>query len=228
MEKKIRPKWELATTIKKADETCALAEKYRIDLEPRLKPDELENLKKDVDLLADRRPAQQENLVNQKAKTKGQDEIASELHDNVVSIRNLVKSSGASDEILKAYGVGEKIHAKVLSVTVGANLVIKAYNQFKEWSNNEAGILEADIKEISDTLALLDTAANMQDAAMIFRKDGTLDKNGLQRKVENEVTHLSAIGAHVFRKKNPALAAQFESLIPSVSETKTEKTNTVK
>lgn len=226
MENETKPKWDLADAIKCGDEAHALTTKHQPAIEKRLKPDELVQFKLQIDELAKRRPAQQENLVTQKSKTKGQDEIMSELHDNVISIRDLVRKNNPNKEIEQAFGVGERMTKSVSSVIAGANIVIKAYNSFKEWSSTEAGILEEDITEISGGIKELEVAAGIQDSSMDNRRYSTLDKNVLQRMVENEVTRLSAIGVHVFRKKNPAVAALFENLIPSAPKPKETKAKT--
>ncbi|HEX3009394.1 MAG TPA: hypothetical protein VHO90_17445 [Bacteroidales bacterium] len=211
----IKPKWDIADAIIKGEEAYSLATKYQTNLLTRLKTDELSQLKLQVEELGKRRPAQKENLNTQKSKTAGQDDIAEELHDSVISIRVLARSNKASDEILQAYGVGEKINKGVSNVIAAANAVIKAYNSFKDWSNTEAGILEEDITALTATIAALQTAAGGQNTSVSSRKYATTDKNVLQRGVEDEVTRLSAMGAHVMRKTNPAVAKLFEDLIPA-------------
>lgn len=63
-------------------------------------------------------------------------------------------------------------------------------------------------------MASLTTADDVQEKAKFERKAKTLDKNTLQREVENLVTKISAVGARVFRKKEPGVARLFEGLIP--------------
>jgi hypothetical protein len=210
-----KPKWDIADAIVKGEEAHSLAIKYQANLLTRLKTDELSQLKLQVEELGKRRPAQKENLNTQKAKTAGQDDIAGELHDSVISIRTLVKANKASDEILQAYGVGEKINQGVSNVIAAANSVIKAYASFGDWSKTEAGVLEEDITALTATITELQAAAGGQDNSVVNRKYATTDKNVLQRGVEDEVTRLSAMGAHVMRKTNPAVAKLFEDLIPA-------------
>lgn len=222
----LRPRWEIGTAVKYGDEAYALANKYKVNLGLRLKTDELPQFKIQVDELSTRRSGQTENLVTQKSKTKGQDEIIKEIREDVVSVRNLVKTNKPSQEIAKAYGIGEKINNAVTNTIAAANLVIKAFADYPEWSKEEANILEEDITEIKDELVELNSAAGIQDSSMTTRKYGTMDKNILQRIVEDETARLSAMGAHVFRKTNPAVALLFENLIPSSQEPpKTEQQN---
>lgn len=223
MENDTKPKWDLGATIRSGDEAHALATKYISEIEKRLKPDELTQFEIHVDALAKRRPAQQENLITQKSKTQGQEEIKELLHKDVISVRRVVKANNASNEIQKAYGVGENMNNMVSSVIAAGNIVVKAYDMYKDWSTNEAGILEEDIAEIANGIKELEAAAGIQNSSVIGRKDGTMDKNVLQRMVEDEITRISAIGSHAFRKKNPAVATMFENLIPNGTKSKAPK-----
>ncbi len=57
---------------------------------------------------------------------------------------------------------------------------------------------------------------------MFTRKSKTMDKNILQRAVEDEVSKISALGQHVFLNKDAAVAKLFEDLIPSPNKVKAE------
>ena len=65
----------------------------------------------------------------------------------------------------------------------------------------------------ADVLAL-DNADDVQEISKFQRKASTMDKNTLQRRVEDLVTKISVIGIRVFRKKDPAVVPLFEGLIP--------------
>jgi hypothetical protein len=100
-------------------------------------------------------------------------------------------------------------------------MVITAYNSFTAWSNL-AGIIEADIVEIQALTAQLSTVDVAQESSKFTRKSKTMDKNQLQRAVEDEVTKLSALGVHVFHAKDPAISALFAGLIPSSAKPETQ------
>lgn len=224
MKNETKPKWDIDSAIKAGDETYSLLDKYFKFLEKRLKPNELTEFKKNLDDLHKCPPAQSTNLVVQKSKTEGQDDYTKDLHNEIVSIRNVIKSNNASDEITKAYGVGEKLSNNVTSCIAGADLVTKAYNDYKEWSNTEAGLLDEDMDQLSTLEKEMKTAAGVQDSAMSNRKEGTLDKNVLQRLVEDEITRIAALGAHALKRTNPAAATLFEKLIPASPKPKTQAT----
>lgn len=214
MKNETKPKWDIDSAIKAGDEAYSLLEKYFTFLEKRLKPEELTDFKTKLDELRKRPPVQTTNLVVQKSKTEGQDDIMKSLRTEIVSIRNVIKSGNASDEISKAFGVGEKLNNSITSCIAGANLVITAFDTYKEWCIKEAGLLEEDMDVVSSLITELETAAGIQDSAMSNRKGGTLDKNLLQRQVEDEITRISALGAHALKKTNSAVAALFENLVP--------------
>jgi hypothetical protein len=228
-----KPKWEIGATISAGYKAHTLAIRYSTDLEPRLQPDELEQFKANNTELEARRSGQTEHLVGQKSKTLSQGDIIIVLRNTVVSIRNIVKNNcTVTSDILKAFGVGEKINSTINSVVAGGNIVVSAYKENTAWSNS-AGIIETDIAEISHLVSRLNRAEELQSNAMFTRKSKTMDKNILQRAVEDEVSKISALGQHVFLNKDAAVAKLFEDLIPSITKVKAEnpekdKTNTEK
>ncbi len=213
MENERKPKWEIGVTILKGKQSVSLLETYLEELQPRLQPDEAAQHKANVTELEARHSGQAETLTEQKSKTRGQNEAIVDLRETVVNVRSIVKSSGASGEISKAYGVGEKINSTVSSVTAAANIIITAYGSYGEWSTG-AGILESDITEIETLKQELEQANDIQETSKFIRKAGTMSKNVLQRTVEDEITKISALGNFVFAKSNPAVAVLFKELIP--------------
>lgn len=209
-----KPKWDIGVAISKGTQSVTLLGIYKSNLEPRLKPDESAQHQANVVELAKRRSGQPEAIVDQKSKTMGQDDAIRELHGCVIHLRNIVKSSNPTAEIAKAYGVGESVTHSVSGVVAASNMVVTAYNENTEWSNN-AGIIEADMEEVATLQEALGTADTEQESSKFTRKSKTMDKNVLQRAVEDEVTKIAALGTHVFIKKDPAVAALFADLIPS-------------
>jgi len=59
----------------------------------------------------------------------------------------------------------------------------------------------------------------VQDDSMYVRKAKTMDKNTLQREVEDEVSRLSSLGGRHY-SKNPTVRVQFEDLIPAAHKAK--------
>lgn len=214
MENDKKPKWDIASTIEKGNQSVSLVETYAADIVPRLQPDEMAQHRANIQELSNRRAGQTENLVDQKSKTLGQDEAIASLYGSIMSLRGLVKSNNTvTAEVLKAFGVGEKTSQTVNGVMAVANIVITAYKANTAWSN-QAGIIEADITEIQELSSRVDQAESAQGASMFTKKSKTMDKNTLQRAIEDEVTKLSALGIHVLKTKNPAAAALFAGLIP--------------
>jgi hypothetical protein len=212
-----RPKWDIASTIEKGNQSVSLVETYAAIIVPRLQPDEMAQHRANIQELSNRRAGQTENLVDQKSKTLGQDEAIAALYNTIMSLRGIVKSNNtATSEILKAYGVGERNVQTVSGVTAGANIIIAAYKAYTAWSN-QAGIIEADITEIQELSARVDQAESAQGVSMYTKKSKTMDKNTLQRAIEDEVTKLSAVGIHALKTKNPGAAALFAGLIPGSS-----------
>jgi len=227
MEDNKGPKWYATEAINSGKTSLRLLELYGIDLKTRLKTDEQAQHKANVEEFETRIPGQKQTLMAQKSSTQGQEAVITELNDTIVSIRNVVRYGNASKEIMVAYGVGDKITRTVSSVTAAGNIILDAYKKYGPWSK-EAGILESDITEITTLIKALGTVEKVQDDSMYVRKAKTMDKNTLQREVEDEVSRLSALGARQF-SKNPTVRKQFEDLIPSAHKPKPATTpNAVK
>lgn len=208
------PRWEIGQTIYAANQAVALGNKYKVDIESRLKPGELDELGSFVPELEGRRAGQSETLTSQKARTQDQNITVDTLHQDVMDIRNTVKGVSDNTGILKAFGIGENIHKNVSSVTAAGNMVLQGYADHTEWANNEAGILDEDIEIINADVLALSTADTVQENSKFQRKASTMDKNTLQRRVEDLVIKISVTGIRVFRKKDPAVVPLFEGLIP--------------
>lgn len=210
------PKWLISSAINAGINTVELTNKYQTDVEVRLKPGELNELKKEIKILEMRRSGQKEMLTSQKAKTGTQDEKAKMLHEFVMDLRQMVKTVTNDQGIRKTFGVGESIHANSVSqVVAGANMIIDGYEKYTDWANNEAGLIDADMDEITGLLNELKEADTEQEVSKMERKLTTMDKDVLQRSVEDKVTKISAIGVRTFGRKDPAIAKLFADLIPN-------------
>ena len=91
---------------------------------------------------------------------------------------------------------------------------MRQLGEHKEWANNDAGILDEDMEIIQADVLALNKADNVQEKSKFQRKANTMDKNTLQRSVEDHITKISVIGIRVFRRKDPAVVALFDGLIP--------------
>jgi hypothetical protein len=208
------PKWDIGQAIYAANQAYALANKYKTDIENRLKPGEIEELGIGVSELERKKAGQPETLTSQKSRTQVQKIAVNTLHEDVMDVRNTVKAVSDNTGKLKAFGIGEKIQKNVISVTAAGNMVLTGYAEHKVWANNEAGLLDEDMETIKADVLALDNADYVQENSKFQRKASTMDKNTLQRKVEDLVTKISVTGIRVFRKKNPAVVPLFEGLIP--------------
>lgn len=218
MEENKGPKWYITEAISSGKVSLRLFDSYGTELQARLRTDEQAQHKANVEELETRVSGQRQTLIAQKSSTQSQDKAIRNLNDTIVSIRNVVRNNNASKEITVAYGVGDRISHSVVSVTAAANIIIDAHLKYGAWSK-EAGIIEADITEVKALIKAVNDVEKVQDDSMFVRKAKTMDKNTLQREVEDEVSRLSAIGAHHF-SKNPTVRMQFEDLIPAAHKSK--------
>jgi hypothetical protein len=222
-----KPKWDISQVIDKGYQTLELVEMNEAKLAERVNNEEVSQLKANVTELSTRRSGQKETLTAQKSKTAGQNSAIVRLTDYVMSVRNVVKSNNATDEISIAFGVGSRVIKTVSGSKAAANMIVSAYQNNAEWCTR-SGILASDISEIQSLLDIVDKAESQKAESKFTRMAKTMDKNTLQRDVEDEITRISAIGKLVFKDSDPAIADLFENLIPSSSvktDTKTDVTN---
>jgi hypothetical protein len=209
-----RQKWDKGDAVNKGKQSLSLLETYNAELSPRIPEDEREQHTANVAELEKRIPAQSTNLSGQKSTTAAQNETIKTIGKRVGSIRNIVMSTNASQEIKKAFGVGVKYSTTVMGVAGAVDTIVKAYNQYTAWSNG-AGIIAKDIAELTALEASLYSADTKQGESIYARKAATMDKNTLQRTVEDGISKISALGVQEFELNNPAVAKLFADLIPS-------------
>lgn len=213
------PKWTSEQALDKGKQAVELTGKYRSDLENRFKPGEIELLQTSVaEMESAGKPGQSEALVGQKAQTLNKGETAKELQEEIITTRGQVKAANPSSDILMNFGVGTSASANNQSQLIAAsNMVISGFNLHQEWAQKEAGILEEDIEAIQALRNQLIGADGTLEQKKFARKAKTVNKNTLQRTIEDLVTKTSAIGVKVFRKKDKAIVPLFEALIPGSS-----------
>jgi hypothetical protein len=213
------PKWTTEQAVDKGKQAVELTVKYRSDLENRYKPGEIELLQTSVaEMESAGKPGQSEALVNQKAQTLNKSETAEELQEEIISTRGQIKAANPQADILMAFGVGTSANVNNQNQLIAAaNLIISGYNLHQDWAQKEAGILEVDIEEIQALRDQLIGADGTLGQKKFARKAKTVNKNTLQRTIEDLVTKTSAIGIKVFRKKDKAIVPLFEALIPGSS-----------
>lgn len=206
------PKWEIGAAILKGKNAGALMKDYGDILLERLQEGEMEQLEANVAELEKRRSGQPEAVVELKSKTAGQDTAIDKLSKHVSGIRKIVKAGGPKRSIKESYGIGVPIGRTVFAVNASANMVKTAYETHSEWSL-KAGILPSDIEALTELQEQLGTADSIQEESKYTRKAKTMNKNTLQRDVEDEVSKISSLGVLAYIDQ-PAIMALFESLIP--------------
>ena len=210
------PKWDISATLYSGQQGIELTEKYPGNLAARFKPDAFDQFKVDLAQLREYHTGQVETLNVQKTQTKGKDETAQLEHKKISKIRNMIKASTNDPQILQGFGIGTEIKSNSEnSVIAAANLIINGFETFSDWAKTEAGILDTDIEELRELNTRLAGADELQGKAIAGRKANTVDRDALQRAVEDHITKLSAAGDLEYCISNPAVAKLFRDLIPS-------------
>jgi hypothetical protein len=92
-------------------------------------------------------------------------------------------------------------------------MVAEGYKRFTQWATG-AGILESDITGLQALADQITDAKGTQEEAKTGRVVATVNKDLIQRRVEEIVTKISGIGVVAFYSTNPELVRLFEALIP--------------
>lgn len=214
-------KWDGGVVVIKGKQSVSLFKAHQTELKPRMADEEFSQHEANVSEFEKRLSGQSTNLATQKSSTSAQDQVVKTIGMRVVSIRRTIKASNPTDEIKKAYGIGNKLLATVGGASAVVAVTSAAYNKFKVWSNS-AGILEKDITELNALETSLFSADDNQEDNKYQRKAATMSKNTLQRNIEDKVTKISSLGIQEFELTDPALAKLFAGLIPSTTPKKKE------
>lgn len=217
-----QPKWDSGATLSKGKQSLNLFKTYETELKPRIPEAEITQHTANVAEFEKRRSGQEPILANQKSYTSAQNDAVSKVNMRVSSLRKVVNGANAPAEIKIAYGVGGKNRPTVIMASSAAQTVLSAYKLYKDWSNRN-GILDKDIAELTTLEAALFTSDDKQIKSIFERKAATMDKNTLQRSVEDMVTRISGLGVHEFELTNPPVAKLFADLIPSAPPKKDSK-----
>jgi hypothetical protein len=209
-----KPKWKLQKAISKAHSAINLVKKYQGKIIDRLTPGEFDRLLVNLTLLEKKGSGQTETLIVQKTETQSVGSKSNEAYESVSAIRKLVTKTTSDKEIRTAFGIGTKVSSNSISeLKASINIIAEGYRKFTEWANS-SGIIESDISALQAFIPLLTTAINTREEAKTGRTTTTIDKDVIQRSVEDIVTKISGIGVLVFHQSNPELVALFEALIP--------------
>jgi hypothetical protein len=201
---KLTPR-DKTSILKSATDALELVVKYRSSIESRLKPGEIEMFEDAVHEFSGKKEPYK------RVRTRTREETADELYGCLRTILNLVKNNNPSGEIMKAYSIQDVTPDHIQEIIEAGRKIIRAFSTYKDWSMNEAGILMEDMDEINDMI--LELSGKAEPSGNIRLRDEELSAG-----VIKEIRRISALGVHVYKKKDPAVAAIFEKLIPSGSE----------
>jgi hypothetical protein len=209
-----KPKWKLQKAVSKGRSAINLVKTYQEKIIDRLAPGEFDKLQTGVDVLATKGSGQTETLNAQKTETKSVDSKLIQAYDGVSAIRKLVTKTTNDKEIRTAFGIGTKVaHNSISEIKASINIIAEGYKRFTGWANS-SGIIESDITDLKALIPQLTTAITTRDETKTGRSTTTVDKDVIQRTVEDIVTKISGIGVLAFHKSNPELVPLFEALIP--------------
>lgn len=220
----VNPRWKIERTLDHGKAAWELYTKHQPDLEKRLKPGQAQTLKSGLELLGDAKAGQTEVLTIQKTKTQTKEKILADLFDSVGDLKTMIRNATNDHGILKAFGIGETVNSNsISSVQAATNTFITAYNDNTQWAQAETGILQEDIARLESLETDLENSSSNQGAAKMNRKVKTVDKNTLQRQVEDITARISGAGVLTYRFSRPELVPLFEALVPSSNGTKNQK-----
>lgn len=188
-----------------------LALKYRAEVEPRLDPGVIDGLRADLDGLAGEVSNTKAAKSSAKASTAAQDTRLADAHSVLSAIRNAVRKGTNAADVRRAYGLGTKLNAGVVSSVLASGKVAIARARKEPTEARALGILDADLNELEALLAAADAADKSQEKTLAASPATTAQRNAMAQRVADAVTSISAKGVLAFAR-NEQVREQFDAL----------------
>jgi hypothetical protein len=188
-----------------------LVSKHRAVIEPRLEAGLIDGLRADLDGLGGQVAGTTAAQSNSQAATATQNTKLSDAHDVLSGIRHAVQKSNAKADVRRAYGLGAKLNASVVSSVQANGKVVIDRARLNPTEARGLGILDADINTLEALLLALKEADANQEKTRAAAPLTTGDRNAAGNRIIEAVRSISAKGVLEFAR-DPKLRAQFGAL----------------
>jgi hypothetical protein len=199
----------LDDALRRARTANRLANKYSVQVEPRLSAGQLPQLQADRVTLGDAAARGATALGQQKTGTSKERATSAQGHAFVMSIRNAVARTSRPPAALRtAIGIGDGLKAEDTQGVVAALRAIADHGV----ALAQCGVVPDDVTAASALAAELLGADGTQGTLIDARAEHTEDRVDTQLRVEGAVDEISARGALAFYQ-DPVIAERFRRLV---------------
>ena len=188
-------------------------------LGPRLPPTTVSTLIDDLDLLGAAIPGARQVRHEARVATADQDAALRAGHARVKAVRDAVKKARATDEVKKAYGVGQPLNrALVRDVKSVLQLILDraAANPAEAAS---LGIVQKDLDAMTVAHQAITDADKVQDQKRSTAPLSTQDRNRTANRIVTAVARIAGAGGLEFAD-DPKVLAEFTALKPASTKKK--------
>lgn len=193
----------------RGEDALALVERHP-EVEERLEPGTVPNLRSDLDAYTDKKSAVIEASTAAIAATRDQNRIRDQAHALVSAIRSAVEKSSATAAQKKRYGVGVKVAGGVLGTVTLGNLILKSANAKPEEAR-QLGILAKDLDQLREHVGQL-KGADAEQTKLIARKpQTTAERNAIGNRIWAAIKSISSRGIMAFAT-DARIRARFDAL----------------
>jgi hypothetical protein len=183
-------------------------------LAPRLPPTTVSTLVDDLDLLGTVVPGAKQVRHEAKVATADQDAALRAGYARVKAVRSAVKKARATDEVKKAYGVGQRVNpALVRDVKSVLKLIL---DQAAESPAEAAslGIVQKDLDAMTAAHKAITEADKAQEQKRAKAPLGTQERNRTANRILEAVARIAGAGGLEFAD-DPKVLAEFAALKPA-------------
>lgn len=189
-----------------------LATKHKTALDERLPAGLIDGLGTNLTALGVVIPGAKQAKTVAKAATVTQAEALTKGYASVTALRTLIKSSKASADVRKAYGVGSKVNPEVVKDVTASLKVIIDRAEANPTEAREFGILQRDIDALKANHTTITAADTTQEKQRAAAPQSTKARNLALRQVIDATERIAGAGIAEFAQ-DKATRAEFEALI---------------
>lgn len=192
-------------------EALAIAREDQARLEARLPAAMIDGLASDLEAFGELVPGALARRAQTRGATAGQNTAAASAARLTAAIRSSVAAAGFDAGARKAWGVGQKVHKRIVKSVRAAGEVILARAAAAPGEARDAGVLPRDLEALAGALTALSGADAVQEDRKVGAKGATAARNAAGRRIEKATRRIAAAGELEFADE-PARAARYATL----------------
>jgi hypothetical protein len=206
-----KPKQGFNEIVQAGEKAYVLGTAHQSALEPRLPAGCLEGLRADLDSLTGKVTAQKTATMGVRSATASQAEALAAAHELISAVRQVLTKAKASTDTRRAYGLGTRLQATMVTSVLAAGRAILARAAASPDEARGFGILESDLSRLASLLDAAASADQAQEGLRASAPQQTGERNRCGRRIVAAVGRIAGAGVLAFAE-DAALRQQFDAL----------------